>query len=58
MLETLNGIRLVKSTGNENKEFQKIKTLIRDRESADFESQVNSETIAPLVRSWGFQLYW
>lgn len=53
MLETLNGIRLVKSTGNENNEFQRIKKLIQDRETADFKSQVNSEAIAPISEVMG-----
>ncbi|MGF1674392.1 MAG: ATP-binding cassette domain-containing protein [Rivularia sp. (in: cyanobacteria)] len=53
MLETLNGIRLVKSTGNENKEFEKIKELIQNREAADFESQINSEIIAPVSEVMG-----
>jgi subfamily B ATP-binding cassette protein MsbA len=53
VLETLNGIRLVKSTGNEEKEYQRIKKLIRAREKADFESQVNSEVIAPLSEVMG-----
>ncbi|MBW4615468.1 MAG: ATP-binding cassette domain-containing protein [Desmonostoc vinosum HA7617-LM4] len=53
VLEILNGIRLVKSTGNEQKEYQRIQKLIRDREKADFESQVNSEAIAPLSEVMG-----
>ncbi|MEH1925073.1 ABC transporter ATP-binding protein [Nostoc sp.] len=53
ILETLNGIRLVKATGNEEKEYQRIKKLIRDRESADFKSQVNSEAITPLSEVMG-----
>ncbi|MBV6625075.1 MAG: ABC transporter ATP-binding protein [Rivularia sp. (in: Bacteria)] len=53
MLETLNGIRLVKSTGNENKEFLRIKGLIQNREKADFKSQANSELIAPLSEVMG-----
>ncbi|MEB3215660.1 MAG: ABC transporter ATP-binding protein [Nostocales cyanobacterium 94392] len=53
MLETLSGIRLVKSTGNENKEFEKIKQLIQDREAAEFESQINSEIIAPVSEVMG-----
>jgi ATP-binding cassette, subfamily B, bacterial MsbA len=47
VLETLSGIRLVKATGNEDREYQKIKKLIRDREKADFQSQVHSEAIGP-----------
>ncbi|MEH2313070.1 MAG: ABC transporter ATP-binding protein [Nostoc sp.] len=53
VLETLNGIRLVKATGNEEKEYQRIKKLIRDRETADFESQVNSEAITPVGEVMG-----
>ncbi|BDI14984.1 hypothetical protein ANSO36C_07860 [Nostoc cf. commune SO-36] len=53
VLETLNGIRLVKATGNEEKEYQRIKKLIRNRELADFQSQVNSEAIAPLSEVMG-----
>ncbi|BAY61344.1 ABC transporter-related protein [Calothrix brevissima NIES-22] len=53
ILEMLNGIRLVKSTGNENREFDKIKKLIRNREKADFQSQVNSEAIAPMSEIMG-----
>ncbi|QLE56563.1 ATP-binding cassette domain-containing protein [Nostoc sp. TCL26-01] len=53
VLETLNGIRLVKATGNENKEYEKIRKLIRDREKADFESQVNSQAIGPISEVMG-----
>ncbi|BAY39110.1 ABC transporter, transmembrane region [Nostoc sp. NIES-2111] len=53
VLETLNGIRLVKATANENREFQRIKRLIRDRESADFKSQMNSNAISPISEFLG-----
>ncbi|BAY07384.1 ATP-binding cassette domain-containing protein [Calothrix sp. NIES-2098] len=53
VLEALNGMRLVKSTGNEAREFHKISKLIRTREKADFQSQVNSEAIAPLSEVMG-----
>ncbi|MDB9316356.1 ABC transporter ATP-binding protein [Nodularia spumigena] len=53
VLETLNGIRLVKATGNEAKEYFRIKKLIRDREAADFKSQVNSQAIAPISEVMG-----
>ncbi|MDB9334593.1 ABC transporter transmembrane domain-containing protein, partial [Nodularia spumigena] len=53
VLETLNGIRLVKATGNEAKEYLRIKKLIRDREAADFKSQVNSQAIAPISEVMG-----
>ena len=47
VLEVLNGIRLVKATANENREYQKIRQLIRDREQADFISQVYTQAISP-----------
>ncbi|MFQ4140666.1 ATP-binding cassette domain-containing protein [Chlorogloeopsis sp. ULAP02] len=53
VLEILSGIRLVKATANEDKEFQKIKQLIRDREKADFQSHMNSEAIAPISEVMG-----
>jgi ATP-binding cassette, subfamily B, bacterial MsbA len=53
ILETLSGIRLVKSTGNETREYNRIKNLIRIREKAEFESQINSEAIAPLSEFMG-----
>lgn len=53
VLEILSGMRLVKATGNEEREFQRIQKLIRDREKADFESQVNSEAIAPVGEVMG-----
>jgi ATP-binding cassette, subfamily B, bacterial MsbA len=53
VLEALTGIRLIKSTGNEEQEYQKIKKLIRDRETADFRSQVYSEAIGPISEVTG-----
>jgi len=48
IFETLSGIRLVKVTGSEEQEYQKLHKLIRDREQAEFQSQVNSAAIAPI----------
>ena len=48
ILEMLTGIRLVKATGSEPYEYQKIERLIHDREKADFNSQANSALIAPV----------
>ena len=48
VLETLTGIRLVKSTGNEEREYQQIKNLIQRREEADFQAQVNYAAIGPI----------
>ena len=48
VLETLSGIRLVKSTGNEEREYKRIKRLIQRREEADFQAQVNYAAIGPI----------
>lgn len=48
VLETLTGIRLVKSTGNEEREYQRLKHLIQRREEADFQAQVNYAAIGPI----------
>ncbi|WP_460204748.1 ABC transporter ATP-binding protein [Scytonema sp. NUACC21] len=53
VLEILMGVRLVKATGNEGREFQKLKKIIRDREKADFESQIHSELITPVSEITG-----
>jgi ATP-binding cassette, subfamily B, bacterial MsbA len=47
LIETLSGIRLVKSNSNEQGTYQKIDKLITERELAEFKSQINSEIIAP-----------
>lgn len=48
ILELLSGIRLVKATGNEAQEYQKLDGLINAREKADFQSQANSAVIGPI----------
>ncbi|MEC4818722.1 MAG: ATP-binding cassette domain-containing protein, partial [Scytonema sp. PMC 1069.18] len=53
VLETLMGIRLVKATGNENREYLKIQQQIRDREKADFKSQIYTELITPVSELTG-----
>jgi subfamily B ATP-binding cassette protein MsbA len=53
VLEVMNGMRLVRSTANEDREYQKITKLIRDREQADFKSQANSEAIVPISEVMG-----
>ncbi|MCP6762692.1 MAG: ABC transporter ATP-binding protein/permease [Fischerella sp. CENA71] len=53
ILEILSGIRLVKATGNEEREYQRIQKFIREREKADFRSQMNSEAIAPISEVMG-----
>lgn len=53
VLEVLNGIRLVKATGNENREYELLSKLIRVREKADFQSQVNDAAITPVSEVTG-----
>lgn len=53
VLEVLSGIRLVKATGNQDKEYQLIDTLIRSRERAEFQSQVNDAAIGPVSEVTG-----
>ncbi|MCT7967929.1 ABC transporter ATP-binding protein/permease [Laspinema sp. D1] len=48
LIEVLNGIRLVKSTGQEKPEYEKIQKLIEARENADMQSQVNYSIIGPM----------
>ncbi|MDX2215272.1 MAG: ATP-binding cassette domain-containing protein [Oculatellaceae cyanobacterium bins.114] len=48
VLEALTGIRLVKATGNEDREYKHIQYLIREREKLEFQSQMNAEVIGPL----------
>ncbi|MBE9126614.1 MULTISPECIES: ABC transporter ATP-binding protein [unclassified Coleofasciculus] len=48
VLEILSGIRLIKATANEDREYQRIHELIRDREKADFKSQANYAAIGPV----------
>ena len=47
IFEVLSGIRLVKATANEEREYQYLDTIIVDRESAEFNSQLIFAGIAP-----------
>lgn len=53
VLETLSGIRLVKATANEEKEYKRLCKLIRDREQADFQSQIHSAAVGPVSEVTG-----
>ncbi len=53
VLEALSGIRLVKSTANEEREFQRISQFLRNLEKAQFQSQMNSQAIAPISEVTG-----
>ncbi|HEY9762433.1 MAG TPA: ABC transporter ATP-binding protein [Trichocoleus sp.] len=48
VLEVINGIRLVKATTSEQREFGKLQTLIDNRETAALKSQINFAFIGPL----------
>ena len=48
IVETLNGVRLVKSVASEDREYQRLVKLIRERERISFQNQVNESAIGPL----------
>ncbi|MGP1373836.1 MAG: ATP-binding cassette domain-containing protein [Almyronema sp.] len=48
VLEMLSGIRLVRATANESREFNRVKDLIIEREKASFESQANFALLGPI----------
>lgn len=48
LIDILTGIRLIKSAGNEEKEYKRLEDLILTREKAEFQSQANSAAIAPV----------
>ncbi|MGQ4648575.1 ATP-binding cassette domain-containing protein [Lyngbya aestuarii] len=48
ILEALNGIRLIKSVGEEKSTYQQISQLVKERENADFQSQANFAIIGPV----------
>ncbi len=49
LMEILNGIRLVKGTGSEEKEYEQLQQLITEREKADFRCEANYALIAPIT---------
>lgn len=48
IFETLSGIRLVKGIASEDRAYAKLQGMIRDREEAEFQSQLSSAAIGPL----------
>ncbi len=48
LVETLNGIRLVKSVATEERERQRLVDLVRQREKVSFQNQINENAIGPL----------
>ncbi len=48
IVETLNGIRLVKSVASEDREYDRLKKLIRERERIGLLNQANQSAIAPI----------
>ena len=53
LLELLNGMRLVKATGNEEREFKHITKLIRDHEKVQFQSKMNAAAVQPISEVTG-----
>ncbi|WP_413163012.1 ABC transporter ATP-binding protein [Capilliphycus salinus ALCB114379] len=53
LLELLSGIRLVKTTANEPREYGRLQRLMLDCETADFAAQAMTEAIAPLGQLLG-----
>ena len=53
LTETLTGIRLIKETVSEQREYQTLTTLIQQRETLDFQVQANSAAIAPISEMVG-----
>jgi ATP-binding cassette, subfamily B, bacterial MsbA len=48
VLETLSGIRLVKATGSEPREYAQLSRLVEAREQADLSAQMTFAAVAPL----------
>ncbi|MBD0268681.1 MAG: ABC transporter ATP-binding protein [Cyanobacteria bacterium Co-bin8] len=48
LLEILSGIRLVKATGNESKEYAHLSRLIEEREQVDLSAQMTFAAIGPI----------
>lgn len=53
VLDMLSGMRLVRSTANEQAEYQRIKTQIINREQAEFKAQATSALIEPVSEVTG-----
>jgi ATP-binding cassette, subfamily B, bacterial MsbA len=53
VLDLLSGMRLVRCTANEAHEYQRLKTLIGDREEAEFKAQAVSALIDPMSEMTG-----
>lgn len=49
LLEIMNGIRLVKATANEHREFEHIRRRMHQLEQAEFQSKVNSSVVGPIT---------
>ncbi len=49
LVELLGGMRLVKATGNENREYRRFLDFIRQREQIEFQSRMNSSLVGPMA---------
>jgi len=52
-LDMLGGMRLVRSSAAEDAEYERVSSLIRSREQADFQSQANSALVEPVSEMTG-----
>lgn len=48
LIETLAGIRLIRTVATEESEFTQLKELVRDREKQEFKSQANYAVVSPI----------
>lgn len=49
LVELLGGMRLVKATGNEKREYRRFLDFIRQREQIEFQSKMNSSLVGPMA---------
>lgn len=53
LIETLAGIRLIRTVATEDLEYDRLKSLIRNRERYEFQSQANFAIISPINETAG-----
>ncbi len=53
LIEVLNGIRTIRASGTEDREYAKVETLIQEREKIDFKSSANYAAIGPINEMTG-----
>jgi ABC-type multidrug transport system fused ATPase/permease subunit len=53
VLDVMTGMRLVRATASEEREYNRLEKLMRDREQAEFDSQANSAAVGPISEVTG-----